>query len=79
MIDPTAQKVSKYGVISGPHLLAFGVNTERYFVSLRIQPESGKIRTRNNSGFGHFPHNLLVGTTVLTSWFNSYTSGYVET
>ena len=28
-------------------------NTERYFVSLRIQSECGKIRTRNNSVFGH--------------------------
>ena len=31
---------------SGPHFLAFGLNTERYGVSLRIQSECGKIRTR---------------------------------
>ena len=31
---------------SGPHFPAFGLNTERYFVSLRIQSECGKIRTR---------------------------------
>ena len=32
-----AGKVSKYGVISGPHFLAFGMNTERYFVSVRMR------------------------------------------
>ena len=31
---------------SGPHLRAFGLNTERYAVSLRIQSECGKMRTR---------------------------------
>ena len=46
--------MSKYGVISGPYFPAFGLNTEKYLVSLRIQSECGKIRTRNNSVFGHF-------------------------
>ena len=31
---------------SGPYFPAFGLNTERYSVSLRIQSECGKIRTR---------------------------------
>ena len=31
---------------SGPFFLAFGLNTERYSVSLRIQSEYEKIRTR---------------------------------
>ena len=31
---------------SGPYFPAFGLNTERYEVSLRIQSECGKIRTR---------------------------------
>ena len=35
-ITTTALKVSKYGVISGPNFPAFGLNTERYEVSLRI-------------------------------------------
>ena len=48
----TTRKVSKYGVISGPFFPAFGLNTERYFVSLRIQSECEKMRTRNNSVFG---------------------------
>ena len=49
----TVLKVSKYRVVSGPYFSAFGVNTERYEVSLRIHSECGKIRTRNNSVFGH--------------------------
>ena len=49
-----AWKVSKYGVISGPYIPTFALNTERYFVSFRIQSECGKIRTRNNSAFRHF-------------------------
>ena len=48
-------KVSIYGVFSGPYFLAFGLNTERYEVSLRIQSKCGKIRTRKNSVYGHFP------------------------
>ena len=31
---------------SGPHFPAFGLNTERYRVSLRIQSECGKMQTR---------------------------------
>ena len=31
---------------SGPYFPTFGLNTERYFISLRIQSECGKIRTR---------------------------------
>ena len=50
-----AWKASKYGVISGPYFSTFGLNTERYFVSLRIQSECGKIRIRKtNSKYGHF-------------------------
>ena len=39
---------------SGPHFPAFGLNTERYSVSLRIQSECGEIRTRKNPVSGHF-------------------------
>ena len=38
----------------GPYFPAFGLNTERYEVSLPIQSECGKIRTRSNSVFGQF-------------------------
>ena len=46
--------MSKYGVFSGPYFPVFGLNKERYSVSLRIQSECGKIRTRRNSVFRHF-------------------------
>ena len=52
----TVWKVSKYGLISCPYFPVFGLNTERYEVSLRIQSECGKIRTRNNSVFGHLKY-----------------------
>ena len=42
---------------SGPYFLVFGVNTEIYGVNLRIQSEYRKIRTRENSVFGHFSHS----------------------
>ena len=50
----TTRKVSKYEVFSGPYFPAFGLITERYEVSLRIQSECRKIQTRKNSVFGHF-------------------------
>ena len=53
----TAWKMPKYGVFSGPYFSSFGLNTERYFVSLRIQSECGKIRTRKNFVFGHISHS----------------------
>ena len=39
---------------SGPYFSAFGVNTERYGVSLRIKSECGKIRTRKNPNTDNF-------------------------
>ena len=56
----TAWKMSKYGVFSGPYFLAFGLNTERYSVSLRIQSEWRKIRARKNSVCGHFSRNEYI-------------------
>ena len=47
----TVWNVSKYGVFSGPYFSTFGLNTERYFVSLCVQFACGKIRTRKNSVF----------------------------
>ena len=44
----------KYGVFYGPYFPTFELNMEKYSVSLRIQFECGKIRTRKNSVFGHF-------------------------
>ena len=41
-----------------PYFSTFGVNTETYGVSLRIQSECGKIRTGKNSVFGHFSRTV---------------------
>ena len=55
-----ASKVFECGVISGPYFFVFGLNTERYSVSLRIQTEYRKIRTRNNFVFGHFSRSVWI-------------------
>ena len=44
---------------SGPYFPAFGLNTERYGVSLRIQSEWGKMRTKKTPNTGTF-HTLIV-------------------
>ena len=36
--------MAKYGVNSGPYFLAFGLNTERYEVSLLFRQNAGKYR-----------------------------------
>ena len=46
---------------SGPHFPAFGLNTERCFVSPRIQFESRKMRT-NNSEYGQFLGSAMSGS-----------------
>ena len=62
----TAWKVSKSGVISGPCLPVFGLKTEIYGINIRIQSEYRKIRTRNNSVFGHFSRSESVW--FFTTW-----------
>ena len=49
----TVWNAFKYGVFSGPYFPAFGLNKERYEVSLRIQSKCRKIRTKRNSVFEH--------------------------
>ena len=44
----------------GQHFPAFGLNTERYGVSLRIQSECGKIGTRITPNTGTF-HAVING------------------
>ena len=55
----------KYGVISGPYFPALGLNTEIYFVSLHIQSECGKIRTRNYFVFGSSRLQIFFKIAVL--------------
>ena len=65
----TAWRVSKYGVFSGPHFPVFGLNTEIYFVNIRIQSEFGKIRTRDNSVFGHFSRRaIFTKSSIIDIW-----------
>ena len=57
---------------SGLHFPAFGLNTERYGVSLRIQSECGKMRTRitlntDSSRSGVFIYRLILGRINPTS------------
>ena len=52
-------------IFSSPFFLAFGLTTERYGVSLRIQSECGKIRTY--SKYGHYPHSDIVQEHKLSS------------
>ena len=61
----TLGEVSKYGIISGWYFPVFGLNTERYSVSLRIQSKCRKIPTRNNSVFGHFSRSATIGKLKL--------------
>ena len=42
--------------------------TERYFVSLRIQSECGKIRTRKDSVFGHISHRVNISQNSESLW-----------
>ena len=68
----TAWNVSKYGVFSGSYFPTSGLNTERYEVSLLIQSECGKIRTRKNSVFWHFARSERSNSTV---WFDLKPNG----
>ena len=75
----TAWKVSKYGVISGPYFPVFGLNTQIYEVNLIIQSKYRKIRTRNNSAFGHISRSECIKQQrnpelllqVLLMWMNN--------
>ena len=46
---------------SGPHIWAFGLNMERYSISLRIQSGFGNMRTRITPNTDTF-HAVLVET-----------------
>ena len=61
----TSCKVFKYWVFSGPYFTAFRLNTERYSVSVRIQSQCRKIRTRKNSVFGHFSRSVGIKWTLV--------------
>ena len=64
----TAWGVSKYGVISGPYFPVFRLNMEIYSVNLCIQPEYRKMRTRNNSEFGHISRSRRHSIYASSFW-----------
>ena len=47
---------------SGPHFPAFGLNTDRYRVSFRVQSKCGKMRTRITPNTDNF-HAVNVSTS----------------
>ena len=49
---------------SGLFFPAFGLNTEIYFVFLRIQPECGKIRTKKTPNTDNF-HAVVINLSTL--------------
>ena len=73
----TAWKVSKYWVISGPCFSVFELNTEIYGVNLRIQSKYRKMRTRNNSVFGHFSRSDIFKKLYFTLTLRSIGSRFL--
>ena len=59
---------------SGPHFPAFRLNTERYSVSLRIQSECGKMRTRITPNTDTF--YTVLSVSVKASFFSSLNSSF---
>ena len=64
--------MSKYAVFPGPYTPAFGLNEERYGVSLRIQSECRKIRTKNTPYLD--PFHAVVIMNVLRVYNNRHKS-----
>ena len=55
----------------GPHFPAFGLNTERYSVSLRIQSEYGKIRTIITPNTDTFNAMLVLASKSNWKWLKN--------
>ena len=56
---------------SGPYFPAFGQNTERYSVSLRIQSKMRESTDQNNSEYGHFLCIVIHWFWLLIHWLMS--------
>ena len=69
--------LSKYGVISDPYFHVFGLHTEIYEVNLHIESEYRKIRTRNNSVFGHFSRSVI-GLLPLYNYTHTHVHIYLQ-
>ena len=63
-----ACKVSKYGVFSGPYFPAFGLNTEKYFVSYFVfSPNVGKYGPEKTPYLDKFHTVLALNVRELSS------------
>ena len=58
---------------SGPHFPPFGLNTEKYGVSLRIQSDYGKIRTRRTPNSDTF-HVVIISLKQAHLFFGTFWS-----
>ena len=58
IFDTRCVKSVRVRSFSDPIFPAFGLNTKRYSVTLRIQSKCGKIRTRNTPNMDTF-HSVL--------------------
>ena len=61
---------------SSPYFPAFGLNTKRYFLSLRIQSECGKMRTRKTPNTENF---YAVHNTILMFFQNGHIANKEQT
>ena len=62
---------------SGPHFPAFGMNTERYGLSLPIQSECGKIRTRKTRNTDTFHAVYCVTSSAALPILSGIISGFI--
>ena len=65
---------------SGPYFPVFGLNTERYRLSLRIQSECRKLRTRQqtNSEYRHFSRSTMLSFFLSLFYFSSDNALYLS-
>ena len=56
----STEKCPNKEFFSGSYFPLFRLNAEIYCVNLRIETKYGKIKTRENSVFGHFSHSALL-------------------
>ena len=75
-------KIVRIRSYSGPHFPAFGLNVERYPVSLRIQSECGKMLTRITSNTDNFHAVTPIGSCIpynkFSSVFNKFESSFLK-
>ena len=76
---PLRGKCPNTEFISGPYFPAFGLDTERYFVSRHILSECGKIRTRINSVCEQYSHSVRFTNKkyIFRSWITNFADTFL--